>query len=137
MVLTPKASQAASSSRALVANNLSAYAWLVKGNLSAYASAADGDGSTGRVRSILPQHLQKHDVEGEEIVRLCNIAKYGEPLALGQYLQSRPARKSAGYSCHLCPEVHRPTNFDGSPHTAKDWNRMQNWTNQRDKHLGP
>ena len=57
----------------------------------------------------------------KEIVRLCNVANYAGPLALGLYLQARLARINLGRLCVLCGECDVLT----SPHGSELLRRMK------------
>ena len=94
-------------------------------DLSARVSAVEGDVSSARGRTAeenlqqIPAQTvftetvvgQADDVQGDEIVRLCNVANYAESLKIEQYLQTRPAKNSLRKLCILRGEDDRPTSF--------------------------
>ena len=82
---------------------------------------ADSERSTAEVNlGLFPNHqTTKAVVESanestdEELFRLCENAGYAKILKIGEFLQTSPARNSAGMLSILCGEAGNPTSEEG------------------------
>ena len=112
IVLSPRVSETASLSRASAAGNLSDYLRIAEGHLSARASTGKSDVFATSARAagnfgLIPKRETTEAVDeranvkrDKELVRLCKIADYADTMKIGQYLQTRPARKQLGNALH-------------------------------------
>ena len=82
----------------------------------AYSERSTADGNLLRQpnqptrMSVVERANAKTD---EELYRLCQIADYADIFKIGELLQTRPARNSAGLLSIPCVEVDRPTSVEG------------------------
>ena len=128
VVLTPRVSETATLSRPHAADdNFQTCAQTEEGNLLTRGSPfentwhADSERSTaeGNLRPFPNEQTRKAVVEkanektNEELDRLCFLADYAEILQIGKFLQTRPARNSAGMLSIPCGEADKPTNVEG------------------------
>ena len=71
----------------------------------------------------------------QELYRLCQIADYAEIFNIGELLQTRPARNSAGLLAIPCGEVDRPTSVEGGQLLRRISPRSRIGADQRKKYF--
>ena len=67
----------------------------------------------------------------KELVRLCKLADYADTLKIGQYLQTRPARKQLGNALHTLRRSWQTNRFHRWAFTLKNHSRNENWADRR------
>ena len=87
----------------------------VDGRASAASSSTQGEAEgnleqeqSGNSMTITEVEEAKID-KRREIVPLCNIANYFKPIAVGEFLQTRPTRNSYNQLAQLCAHYSSPT----------------------------
>ena len=127
VVRTPRVSETVILSRLCAADLFSSCAPIAEGNFLARASpfentwhaVSERPTAEGNLWLLPNQQARTAVVEktkektDTELVRLCNIADYVEILKIGEFLQTRPARNSAGMLSILCGEANKPISVEG------------------------